>query len=993
MWKLKNLSVIWKVFFLLIFISVLPVYAQETGSVRGKIIDAEAAEPVFGVTVVVRALGKGTRTDFDGKYSLDLPPGTYQIEYIMMGFDTQKKSVTVSAGSTKVQDITFGFKALDVVEVEGRALNNTDSSLLQVQKKSGSVSDGVSAESIKKSPDSSAGEVLKRVTGVTLVGGKYVFVRGLGERYSNTMLNDMPIPSTEPDKRVIPMDLFPSGSIKNLRIIKSFIPEDPAEFSGGIVKVETKEYPDQFEASVGLGIGRNYNTTGNQFFTFKGGGSRNSLGLVGSNQELPSIISSFPDFQPFVPADSFGGIPAPLVNLSTASFDQQWTPDRISAPYDKSLSASIGDTYKSESWGRVGVLVGTSYNRKFRYREEKLKRYVGQPLIVPAITTDFTYLDRLQEQDVKVYNEEVLWGTNSNIAYEPVNGQQIFLKSLFTTQSDKFVRDSDGYNAIDNQLFRNQTLGFTSRRLFTNTLGGNHAINIGEGRPHILEWKTSYSTANRDEPDLRNQLWIRSEFNPERAFNKSGNRPDGSRFFSESEDVMKSISLKYEIPFKQWSGLSSKFKTGYFASARGKDFRFREFQQRRQVGSDQDVIYPLGGELLYNPIAFLDETRLFQERLGEPNAYDSQQRLHAYFGQVDMPLIPKVRFVGGVRYEDSYQKVQTYQIRDQYNLSKLSYGCQYSSALERDFLVENNICTSNNNGIGELKTEDYLPSLNFVWEFAKDQNLRWAYTETLTRPDLRELSPFGFAAYFGADRIFGNANLQRSYIHNYDFKYEWFVKGADYVGAGVFYKQISSPIEIVGQPVAGSPGFLYTYTNAQSAFIQGIELDGRMDFLKYFRFESNFFFIKSEVEVMSDTQFTALKLGLIPTSSQIAAYDPTNRKRSLQGQSDFVYNGKILFFFSTKKTTSIGLYYNYFGDRISVVGAANAPDAYERGVGLTDIVFQHQHGSKLSIKLAARNIMDTRFYTYQENPLFGTEDLFLSYREGVSFSASANYKF
>ena len=144
---------------------------------------------------------------------------------------------------------------------------------------------------------------------------------------------------------------------------------------------------------------------------------------------------------------------------------------------------------------------------------------------------------------------------------------------------------------------------------------------------------------------------------------------------------------------------------------------------------------------------------------------------------------------------------------------------------------------------------------------------------------------------------------------------------------------------------------------------------------------------------MSDNQFTALKLGLVPTSSQIAAYDPTNRKRSLQGQSDFVYNGKLLFFFSTKRTTSIGLYYNYFGDRISVVGAANAPDAYERGVGLTDIVFQHQHGSKLSIKLAARNIMDTRFYTYQNNPLLGTEDLYFSYREGVSFSASASYKF
>lgn len=990
MWKLNKIGSI--IFFIAILAMNLSLYAQQTGSIRGKIIDAEAAEPVFGVTVVVRALGKGTRTDFDGKYSLDLPPGTHQVEYIMMGFDTQRKTVTVNAGSSKVQNITFGLKAMDVVEVKGRALNNTEASLLQLQKKSGSVSDGISEESIKKSPDSSAGEVLKRVTGVTLIGGKYVFVRGLGERYSNTMVNDMPIPSTEPDKRVIPMDLFPSGSIKNLRIIKSFLPEDPAEFSGGIVKIETKEYPDTFEASIGLGIGRNYNTTGNQFLTFKGGGSANAFGLPGDKQKIPSLISGFPDFMPFVPGDRFGGLPPALINLSTFSFDGQWTPDKIDAPYDKSFSISIGDTFKSEKWGRFGVLVGSSYNRNFRYRQEKIKRYIATPLISPLVK-EATNLDLIQQQDAHLYNEEVLWGNNINLSYEPVNGQQLFIKTLITTQSDKFVRDADGYENIDNQLFKSQTMGFTSRQLMNNTIGGNHAINIGSGRPHILEWKTSFSTAERVEPDLKNQIWARSEFNPERPYTKTGNRPDGSRFFSESEDNMKSLSLKYEIPFKQWSGLNSKFKTGYFASTRGKNFRFREFIQRRINGTDQDAFFPIGGELLYNPISFLSGDRLFTERIGEPNAYDAEQKLHAYFGQFDMPLAPKFRFIGGARYEDSYQKVQTYQIRDQYAATKPDYGCNPGNEIERDLLVLTNICNQTNNGIGELQTRDVLPSLNFVWEVKKDQNLRWAYTETLTRPDLRELSPFGFAPYFGADLVFGNSDLDRSYIHNYDIKYEWFIKGADYVGAGLFYKQISNPIELIGQPVAGSPGFRYTYTNAEEAFIQGLELDGRVDFLKYFRFESNLFFIKSEVKVIDDNKLVAIKAGLLNPISKAYSYNPTNRKRPLQGQSDFVYNGKLLFYFSTKKNTSIGLYYNYFGDRISIVGANNIPDAYEQGVGLTDIVFQHKHGTKLSIKLAARNIMDTRFRTFQENTLTGKEDLYFSYREGVSFSASASYKF
>ncbi|MCB1155910.1 MAG: TonB-dependent receptor [Leptospiraceae bacterium] len=982
-----------KLSFLFLFMSLLPtvIFAQD-GTLKGKIIDASNAEPVFGVTVVVRALKKGARTDFDGKYSLDLPAGSHSVEYIMMGFDTQVKNITINAGQTTTQNITFGAKALDVVEVKGRAVNNTEASLLQAQRKSGSVSDGISAESIKKSPDSSAGEVIKRVTGVTLIGGKYVFVRGLGERYSNTLLDDMSIPSTEPDKRVIPLDLFPAGAIKNLRIVKTFVPEDPAEFSGGIVKIETKEYPDEFMMSLGLGLGRNYNTTGNEFLTFKGGGQKNAFGMVGDKQKLPDMVKSFPDFMPFRPGDAFGGIPPQLINMTTSSFDSQWTPDKMDAPFDRNFNFSVGNTIKTEKYGRFGFMAGTSYNRNFRFRREKLKRYVGRQII--PFVKETTYLDTLQTQDINQYNEEVLWGNNLNLSYEPVDGQQFFSKTLYTIQSDKFVRDADGYNGIDNFLFKNQTLGFTSRTLMSNTFGGKNAINIGEmGRPHILDWAFNYSDANRDEPDLRNQLWQRTETAYDRPYTKSGNRPDGTRFFSESDDIMKSLSLKYEIPFKQWDGLYSKAKVGYLSSSRYKNFRFREFIQRRFVGSDNDVPFPVPGELLYNPLVFLNGDRTFTERAEESNAYDAIHKINAYFAQVDMPLVPNVRFVGGARYEDSYQKVKTFALKDTLNGTNLDYGCKYSNDYERSALIQTGICRPDNNGVGELRTQDTLPSLNFVWEFKKDQNLRWAYTETLTRPDLRELSPFGFSPYFGANLVYGNSSLQRSYIHNYDFRYEWYIKGADFVGAGLFLKQLSNPIEIVGQPLAGSPGFVYTYTNAREAYIRGLELDGRKDFFDKFRIETNFFFIKSRVEVMDDSQYTAVKLGLVGTSSKLFSYDPTNRVRPLQGQSDFVYNVKFLYFIDTKKNTSIGLYYNYFGDRISVVGASNAPDAYEKGVGVTDIVFQHKQGKHLDIKLAAKNIMDTRFRTYQRNELMGTNDLFGSYREGVTFTASATYKF
>ncbi|HNB97402.1 MAG TPA: carboxypeptidase-like regulatory domain-containing protein, partial [Leptospiraceae bacterium] len=182
------------------------------GSIQGDVLDAQTAEPMFGVTAVIRSISKSARTDLDGKFTITgVPDGEYDIEFIMQGMDTQKRKISVSGGKPAKINVAMGIKKLDTVVVEGRAMNDTESSLLKLQKKASTVSDGISAQAIAKTPDSSAGDAARRITGITLVGGKYVFVRGLGERYSNTLLNGVPLPSPEPNKRVVPLDLFPSA--------------------------------------------------------------------------------------------------------------------------------------------------------------------------------------------------------------------------------------------------------------------------------------------------------------------------------------------------------------------------------------------------------------------------------------------------------------------------------------------------------------------------------------------------------------------------------------------------------------------------------------------------------------------------------------------------------------------------------------------------------------------------------------------------------------
>lgn len=993
---------IWKYIISILVLFPGLLLAQATGNVRGTIIDSDNGEPVFGATVVERSTNKFAKTDFDGKYNLALPPGSYEVEYQMYGFSPQKRKVIVTANQTSSVNVTFGAQRLETVEVTDRSMNNTDASLLALQKKSGTVSDGISAESIKKSPDSSAGEVIKRVTGITLVGGKYVFVRGLGERYSSTFLNDAFIPSTEPDKRIVPLDIFPSSLLKNIRVIKTFAPEESAEFSGGLVKIETKEYPDEFTLVGGLGIGMNSNTTRRKFLSAPQTGD--FFGRPTSNQQLPGIISSVPDVLPFEPGDRFGGLPPQLVNFSTLTFPQQWTPSEGKAPYDKNFNFTVGDTIKlTESGQRLGIVFGMTHSKDYRFKRIKDVRFLPLNASGGLGLKETSYLDELQNQDADLYTEETLWGNNFNLAYEIANGQQIYWKNLYTVQGESNVRDFNGRNNIDNFQFFSTSSEFISKELFNSTLGGNHALNFpGLNRPHKLEWQYNYAEANRDQPNLQQQVWLRPDPPPTPTFIplRQGNNPDGTRFYSEAGDTLRSGSVKYEIPFEQWDGLKSTLKIGGSALRREKAFRFREFGVRSNQGRTNLDNYPIPGEIYYNPTEFVSINRLtglpnktFSERQVEPNAYDAFQNLQAYFSQVDLPILPGLRFVGGARFEDSYQKVRTFVLKEQYDARRPTYGCQPGNEQERIALINSRFCTPDNNGIGELRTRDLLPSLNFVYEVVKNQNLRFGYSETLTRPDFREMSPFAFTPYFGADRIRGNSDLERTYIHNYDFRYEWYLNATDYIGAGVFLKELSNPIELIGQPVAGQISPFFTYANSKAASLQGIELDFRTDLGKHFRFETNLFFIKSVVDVLSFEQFTFIQAGLVDLNDRSFTYNPTNLSRPLQGQSEFVANIKLDYYLTKSKNSTIGLYYNYFGDRIYIVGANDVGDAYERGVGITDLVYTYKHDDRMDFKFAMRNIFDQRFRIYVKEELTGEERLFRSYREGVSFSMSASYRF
>lgn len=993
--------------------------AQGTSVIRGRIIDSDTAEPVFGANVIIRAQSAFTQTDFDGKYQLSVPAGTHTVEIQMIGFDKVVRQVTVDDGATRDLNITLGIQQLDVVVVKGRSLTNTEASMLALQKKAGSVSDGITAESIKKSPDSSAGDVLKRVTGITLVGGKYVFVRGLGERYSNTELNGLLVASPEPDKRVVPMDMFPAGLIKNIRVMKTFTPEDPAEFSGGLVKVETKEYPDNFELNVGAGLGYNTNSTGQTMKLRQGGGNEN-LGLYNDffgfgtdYRSRPLMVRSLPEFVK-VQYDTDTGLDRQTMALIHSQFNQSWSAKRFTAQPDRKFSFSVGDSTNIFESGKIGYVFGSAYKQGWEITDIKENRWNTVSTVEPNLFFNRQYrLELKNSHDIREYKEEVMWGNNLNLTLEPINGQKISSKTFYSVQSENYFMDDELYKSENEFAMRAETSGFKSREMVHQVISGTHALQFGNLTPHIFSWDVGYSEANRYEPDLKWRIWTRKSEEieiPTINFQEK----DGFRYDSETTDIGRSVNANYEIPFKQWDGLSSKIKFGGHALNREKAFiahRYSYSKNRTEYEESDMEYYPVAGEIQYNPSRFFSEELYFKEEVTGFPAYNAFQKLHAYYAQLDMPLVPKLRLLGGARFEDSYQKTRTYNPKDSLKGDRPYYGCDDYNYIGRQAMDElskkfpGEFCKEDNNGVGELATKDVLPSVNLTYEATKDINIRAGYSETVTRPDLRELSEYGFSPYALSDRVYGNYDLNRTYIHNYDLRFEWYINTLDYVGVGVFHKEFSEPIEIVGKGITATGITEYQYYNADNGKITGLELETRTDLADFFRLEVNAFLINSKVEIMPWYEKATILVGGIDPNSREAVFRPTNLERPMQGQSPYVVNTKAIFFIDRETDHSIGVYYNVFGDRIRRIGAEAAPDVVERGTGEWDLVYSVSPGENLVIKVSAKNITNARYRWYQVDPsiawandaagfeVYDEQKLYYSYRKGVDWTASLTYRF
>lgn len=781
---------------------LFPVFAA--AQIAGLVRDTTGA-PLPGVTVTATRAGDSSSasvayTDMNGEFRIDdLHPGAYAVEAVLDGFQPVSREVKLVTGQT----LEVAYKLVpsfgETVEVTAEVVRTGEVAILETRRQAAVVSDSISAEEIRKTPDSSAASVVERLTGVTLLGDKYVFVRGLGERYSGTTINGATLPTTETEKRVVPLDLFPAKLLETVNVVKTYTPDKPGDFGSGVVEMTTVEFPRSGSLRVSLGAGHQSAATGNDFRRYAGGLSR----WGGGGQAMPSSLP-----ETFIRPSSIlspGGFSPTELERFGESMIGEWTGDsRHSASPATDFSLTYGN-----SFGRLGIVLSAVSTHRFDATDEELRFFgldAGDEL-VPR--NDYTMVTNRESANT---------GLVGNFSVRLNDSHRLFLNSVLTRDASSEDRIQEGLNTNAGGNIRDYRVRYQIEEIVSNRLRGEHNL-AGPGLGSLVEWSLARSEATNDS-DIRENLY--REVDPGVFSLITGAAETGRTDFFNLDDSIEQGSMTYSVFFASAEGTSSgSVKAGYDHLNRTRDFNARRFRFVTG-GSLQSIdLTALPGEIFtaanIGPGGF--ELR---EQTGVNDAYDAGQTIDAVFLMADATFGPW-RFIGGARYENADQTVTTFNPFDTANLVK----------------------SVNTSG-------DVLPSLNVVYQASSRTNIRAAYGRSVNRPEFRELSPFAFTEVTGGRSIIGNANLKQATLDSFDLRWELFPMPSEVVAASVFYKRIDMPIERVVQPTTE---LRTSFVNADSATLWGTELEFRRSLevvapaLRFWSVNVNYAYIHSGVRV------------------------------------------------------------------------------------------------------------------------------------------------
>ena len=930
-----------------IFILFTSLIYSQSGKVTGLIMDGEYDEPMAFANVIVKGSTIGTTTDFDGKYSLDLEPGEYTLTFSFVGYQTIEVSeVLIKSDEVEQVDVTLSTNTLDEIIITTTVRKNTESAVLDIQKKSAVMLDGLSSQGIKKAGASNIASAVKSVPGVSVQGGKYVYVRGLGDRYTKSILNGVDIPGLDPDRNTIQMDIFPTNILENIIVIKSAAAEYPADFTGGVVDIVTRDFPTKKETSFSIGSAYNSEMHFKNDFLIGPSEGTDFLGFDNNSRSRP--INRYQ----YIPG-TFENYP--LLTQLTSSFNPILQAERKTSKNNFNFGFTTGNQFLVGDNDKLGYQFSLSYRNETSFYKNRVDNRLTKD---PNNSSNYNLLTSRLSTGDEGENNIILSGL-AGLVYKRENSK--YKLNLLHIQNGESVGGYFNQEASQAgagggiEQYTKDVIQYTQRSVTNLLLNGQHNIENGWN----IDWKISPTLATVLDKDHRTTAFqITQEGDAIIAPSSSGYPQRVWRDLFE-------FNLANQVNFLKKYTLKDKPAKLKFGG--GMTYKFRDFELDYYIFTSTNPVVPNGqaNNLLLTENIWTPETQagthlVFGNLYQSANSYEGEQRIYSGYFSNEFELIENLKSVVGIRTE----LFQSYYTGQNQSGSQVFYN---------EKIIDN---------------FDIYPSANLILSLNENSNLRSSFSKTTARPSFKEASR---AQIYDAisDRLFiGNLDLKPSYIDNLDMRYEIFGDKGDIIAFSGFYKTFKDPIELTF--FASAPNQL-TARNLGSAKVYGAEFEIRKplniisDDVRKWRFSLNASLIKSSLEMFEDEYNNRLN----------AARDGESiyRTRDLQGQSPFLINSNIEFL-NEETGFQYGLFYNVQGRTLEVVGTGIVPDVYTvpfHSLNFNLKKFLDDDG-KSSISIKAKNILNSKKESVYES--FNISDeIWTSRMQGTEISIGYSLKF
>lgn len=921
----------------------MPTWAQQ---IKGVVIDQKSKETLIGAVVTVDGTNVKAITNIDGNFQIDgldkEKKYTLYINYV--GYKTQKIDGVQAKDADQVIALQPDEQQLKEVTVTAMERRNTDAAMIQVAKNSPVIVSNVSAQEISRTQDTNAGEVIRRVPGVSLIDDKFVMVRGLSQRYNNVWVNGGAVPSSEADSRAFSFDIIPSSQIDNLTIVKSPTAEYPADYSGGFIIVNTKEIPA--ENSFNIAVGGNWNTSSAfQNFSYSKGSGTDFLGFDNGLRSLNGGIHAALNPQLNANGKPVGDYATSLLGNG---LNNDWLVKNRKPLGDLKLAASLNQRWMLG--GRtLGMLAALNYTNEYRTYENMENNLYG---IYDAANDKPNYLRHSVDDQ---YNNNVRLGAMLNFTFLSKDGNHKYqLKNIFNQLATSRYTWRDGVSAQSN-LERSAEYYYRSRTTYNGQLTGKHTFTSD-----ALDWSIGYAYANRHLPDRRRYL-IDDALESGVYALSTGN--DISREWTQLDEHILSLGVNDKHHFK-FGNFEPDLQVGAYGEYRSREYQTRNFIYNWNVSdnnmpsdfrhSDIPTLLSSEANMGYDKLYLLEEKQM-------RNNYRGHNTLGAGYLALSLPF-GKLGIHAGVRFEHNDME-----------------------------LISNSRDYEKSESSRHYKTDDVFPSLNTTYKISDQHQVRLSYGRSINRPEFREVSSSVYYDFDLASNVQGNTELKNCYVDNLDLRYEWYPSRGELISLAVFYKHFDSPIEWT-YTVAGGTDLIYSYKNAKSANNYGVELDIRKNLgfigLKDFSWSFNGALIKSKVQFEKGAKEEDRPMqGQSPYLINTGIF---YKNAPLKMDIALLYN-RI-----GKRIIGVGRSEGSTGDDSN----SRVPHSYEMPRNTIDFSLAKKFGEHLELKLNVRDLLAEKIYykqfadvTYSDGSKKEVEEIARCYKPGRNIGLQAIYKF